>query len=79
MQATTRVLLLALAYLLVACGGGTTGSAPPTISPIARDTPIAAPTQPAQPTATAAATSPAIPPTAIPPTATTQAAADAEF
>jgi hypothetical protein len=77
MHPTTRVLLLALAYLLAACGGGSTGSVPPTISPIARDTPIVAPTQLSQPTATVAATSPAIPPTAILPTATTQAAADA--
>jgi hypothetical protein len=59
---TAPALLLALAYLLVSCGVGATGSTPPTPGPTARDTPIAAPTQPAQPTA--AAPSPAIPPTA---------------
>jgi hypothetical protein len=62
--------LLLLAYLLAACGGGSTGSAPPTLGPAAPDTPIsaptvAAPTQPARPTA-AAPPSPTLPPTAIP-------------
>ena len=70
MQSTTRVLLLALAYLLAACGGGSTGAAPPTRGPIARDTPIAVPTPPARPTVAAAA-----PSAEIPPIATTQAGA----
>src|SRR4051794_7213995 len=69
MQSTKHALLLALACLLVSCGVGATGSAPPTLSPAARATPIAVPTQPAQPTA--AAPSPAIP------TATIQAGAAA--
>lgn len=43
-------LLIVLAYLLAACGGSATGSASPTLGPIARDTPLVAPTQPAQPT-----------------------------
>jgi hypothetical protein len=69
-QSTARVLLLALAYLLVACGGGAISTAPPTLGPIVRDTPIAVPTQPALPTAAAAA-----PSAEIPPMATTQAGA----
>jgi hypothetical protein len=67
MQSTARVLLLALAYLLAACGGGSTGSAPPTLAPIANDTPQVAPTQPASPTVAAA------PSADIPPVAATQA------
>ncbi len=64
MQSTARVLLLALGYLLAACGGATTGTAPPTLGPIARDTPLVVPTPPAQPTAAAAAPSAEIPPIA---------------
>jgi hypothetical protein len=70
MQSTARVLLLALAYLLAACGAGATGAAPPTLGPILRDTPIAVPTQPALPTAAATA-----PLAESPPLATTQASA----
>jgi hypothetical protein len=67
LQSTARVLLLALVYLLAACGGGAAGTAPPTLGPIVRDTPSAAPTQPAPPTAAQSAT--------IPPAATAQASA----
>jgi hypothetical protein len=70
MRSAARVLLLTLAYLLAACGGGATGAAPPTLGPIVRDTPIAMPTQPALPTAAAAA-----PSAETPPMATTQAGA----
>ena len=70
MRSTARALLLALAYLLAACGVSTTGSAPPTLGPILRDTPIVVPTQPALPTAAAVA-----PSATIPPIATTQAGA----
>jgi len=63
-QSTARVLLLLLAYLLAACGGGATGSAPLTPGPITSATPIAAPTQRSQPTAAVAAPSPSLPPTA---------------
>jgi hypothetical protein len=74
------ILLLALAYLLAACGGGTPSNASPTPGPVVRDTPVAAPTQPALPTATAVAapTQPALPtataaaPSATIPAATTQ-------
>jgi hypothetical protein len=69
MQSTARVLLLALACLLAACGGSTTGTAPPTLGPIVRDTPIAVPTHPALPTAAAA------PSAEIPSMAITQAGA----
>lgn len=61
---TARVLLLALVYLLAACGGGATGSASPTLGPILRDTPLATPTQPALPTAAVVAPSATIRPTA---------------
>jgi hypothetical protein len=70
MQSTARVLLLALAYLLAACGSAGTVAAPPTLGPIALDTPVARPTQPAHPTSAAAA-----PTNSIPPTATSQAGA----
>ncbi len=79
MQSTACV-LLALAYLLAACGSGGT-VAPPTLGPIASDPPPAAPTQPAPPTAAVAAPTATLPPTAaIPstaaiPIATTQAGA----
>ncbi|SRR6266508_957491 len=66
---TTRGLLLALAYLLAACDRGATGSVPPTLGPIVRDTPIAVPTQPALPTAATAESA------ETPPIATTQAGA----
>lgn len=69
-RSTARVLLLALAYLLAACGSAGTVAAPPTLGAVARATPMPAPTQPAPPTATAAAPTVSIPPTvAIPPTA----------
>ncbi len=67
-QTFARTLLLALAYLLVACGGGTTGTAP-TLGPIAHDTPAALPTQPAPPTAAAT------PSDTLPPPDATQAGA----
>jgi len=66
MQSTARGLLLALAYLLAACGSGGVGAAPPTLGPVASATPVAAPTQSAPPTAAAAAPTASIPPTAIP-------------
>jgi hypothetical protein len=56
-QSAARVLLLALAYLLAACGGGTTGTASPTRGPIVRGTPVAVSTEPAPPTAAVAAPS----------------------
>ncbi len=73
--------MLALAYLLEACGAGSTGSLPPSPSSIASDTPIAAPARPALPTAAAAPTIVSRPtvaplPTAsIPPTAISQVGA----
>jgi hypothetical protein len=89
-QSTAHALLLVLAYLLAACGVGTTGSAPPTLGPITSDTPIVAPTPPntppppVQPTAAASApTQPAqstaaasAPSPTIQPAATSQVAAD---
>jgi len=67
-QSTIHVVLLALACLLAACGGGATGSAPPTLGPTVQATQPAAPTQPAQPTA-AAPTAAILPTAVIPPTA----------
>lgn len=67
-RSTTGLFAFAVAFLLAACGGAPTGAAPPTLVPLARDTPAAAPTQPPQPSA---APSPAAAPTAAPaPTAT---------
>jgi len=80
MKSTARVLLLALADLLAACGGGSTVAAPPTLGPRASDTPVAASTQLISPTAIAAPSATSLPTAGIPPTAmissaTSQAAA----
>ena len=76
-QSTIHVVLLVLACLLAACGGGVTGSPPPTLGPTVQETLPAAPAQPAQPTAAAAAptAAAATPTAALPPTAATQAGA----
>jgi hypothetical protein len=74
-QSITRVLLIALAYLLVACGGGSTVATPPTLGPSLSATPIAMPTQPAQLTAAAAAPSATLTPTTAIPQATNPASA----
>jgi hypothetical protein len=50
-----RIMLLALAYVLAACGAGGSVAAPPTPQPLASDTPLVAPTQPPVPTAAASA------------------------
>src|SRR3954471_10332823 len=70
MQSTARILLLALAYVLVACGVGSTVAAPPTLGASASATPAAAPTQLLSSTAIAAPSATLLPTAAIPPTVT---------
>src|SRR5690349_14522766 len=79
LQSISRVLLLALALVLAACGGGTSGGQP-TLGPLVRDTPGPAPTQPAPPTfaptqSASPISAPAQATAAIPPQEPTQAVA----
>jgi hypothetical protein len=77
-QTTTQALLLALIWLLAACGTSTTSSAPPTLGPTVPATATAAPTQPAQATATDPATATAAPTPPAQPTAAPTAAPTAD-
>jgi hypothetical protein len=61
-------LLLALAFLPAACGGGSPGGGQPTLGTLVRDTPAPAPAQPELPSAAPAAPSVEISPPATTPT-----------